>query len=92
MITEGEAAIPLETTRCAFRNPEKSKQRSAISNQKEVKLKIEFKIDSQEPRFARHPLGIVSLAPAESILNVIFEIYAVFTCFLTYYKPSTNKS
>ena len=30
MITEGEAAIPLETTRCAFRNQEKSKQRSAI--------------------------------------------------------------
>ena len=30
--------------------------------------------------------------PAESILNVISEIYAVFTCFLTYYKPSTNKS
>ena len=30
MITEGEAAIPLETTRCAFRNQEKLKQRSAI--------------------------------------------------------------
>ena len=30
MITEGEAAIPLEATRCAFRNQEKSKQRSAI--------------------------------------------------------------
>jgi len=31
MIMEGEAAIPLETTRCAFRNQEKSKQRSAIN-------------------------------------------------------------
>ena len=31
MITEGEAAIPLETTRCAFLNQEKSKQRSAIA-------------------------------------------------------------
>ena len=30
MITEGEAAIPLETNRRAFRNQEKSKQRSAI--------------------------------------------------------------
>ena len=30
MITEGETAIPLETTRRAFRNQEKSKQRSAI--------------------------------------------------------------
>ena len=30
MITEGEAAIPLETTRRAYRNQEKSKQRSAI--------------------------------------------------------------
>ena len=30
MITEGEAAIPLETTRRAFGNQEKSKQRSAI--------------------------------------------------------------
>ena len=30
MITEGDAAISLETTRCAFRNQEKSKQRSAI--------------------------------------------------------------
>ena len=34
MITEGEAAIPLETTRCAFRNQEKSKQRSAIVSAK----------------------------------------------------------
>ena len=30
MITEGGAAIPLETTRRAFRNQEKSKQKSAI--------------------------------------------------------------
>ena len=30
MIYEGEAAIPLETTRRAFLNQEKSKQRSAI--------------------------------------------------------------
>ena len=32
MITEGEATIPLERTRRAFRNQEKSKQRSAISS------------------------------------------------------------
>ena len=31
MITEGGAAIPLETTRRAFRNQEQSKQRSAIT-------------------------------------------------------------
>ena len=30
MITEGEAAIPLETTLHAFRNQEKTKQRSTI--------------------------------------------------------------
>ena len=30
MITEGEAAIPLETTLYAFRNQEKTKQRSTI--------------------------------------------------------------
>ena len=30
MIMEDEAAIPLETNRRAFRNQEKSKQRSAI--------------------------------------------------------------
>ena len=30
MITEGDAAILLETTRRAFRNQEQSKQRSAI--------------------------------------------------------------
>ena len=30
MITEGEAAIPLETTRRTFGNQEKSKQRSAV--------------------------------------------------------------
>ena len=30
MITEGEAAIPLETTLHAFRNQEKTKQRSSI--------------------------------------------------------------
>ena len=31
MIAEGDAAIPLETTRRAFGNQEKSKQRSAIN-------------------------------------------------------------
>ena len=30
MITEGKAAIPLETTLHAFRNQEKTKQRSTI--------------------------------------------------------------
>ena len=30
MITEGEAAIPMETTLHAFRNQEKTKQRSTI--------------------------------------------------------------
>ena len=30
MITEGEVAIPLETSRRAFRNQEKSKQKSVI--------------------------------------------------------------
>ena len=30
MITEGEAAIPLETTLNAYRNQEKTKQRSTI--------------------------------------------------------------
>ena len=34
MITEGDAAILLETTRRAFRNQEKSKQRSAIVSHK----------------------------------------------------------
>ena len=29
--------------------------------------------------------------PAESIFNLIFEIYAVFTCYLTYYKPNAKK-
>ena len=32
------------------------------------------------------------LYEAETIFNVIFEIYAVFTCYLTYYKPSAKKS
>ena len=32
------------------------------------------------------------LYEAESIFNEIFEIYAVFTCYLTYYKPSAKKS
>ena len=36
MITEGEAAIPLVTTRCAFRNQEKSKQRSAIDDKFQI--------------------------------------------------------
>ena len=31
MITEGEAAVPLETTLRAFRNQEKAKQRSIIT-------------------------------------------------------------
>ena len=31
------------------------------------------------------------LFEAESIFNVIFEIYAVFTCYLTYYMPSAKK-
>ena len=38
MITEGEAAILLETTRRAFRNQEKSKQRSAITLQTNSQL------------------------------------------------------
>ena len=38
MITEGDAAIPLETTRRAFRNQEKSKQRSAIVINKSKKI------------------------------------------------------
>ena len=33
MITEGDAAIPLETNRRAFSNQEKSKQRSALVSQ-----------------------------------------------------------
>ena len=36
MITEGEAAIPLETTLHAFRNQEKTKQRSTIGEIKYV--------------------------------------------------------
>ena len=32
MVTEGEAAIPLETTRRAFRNQSQSKQRSALGS------------------------------------------------------------
>ncbi len=35
MITEGEAAIPLETTLHAFRNQEKTKQRSTIVSRNE---------------------------------------------------------
>ena len=30
-------------------------------------------------------------APAESIFNMIFEFSAVFTCYLTYYKPIAKK-
>merc|ERR1712020_680833 len=39
------------------------------------------------------PRGVIGgvLYEAESIFNVIFEIYAVFTCYLTYYKPSAKK-
>ena len=45
----------------------------------------------------RTPVGLMGtlgglLYEAESIFNVIFEIYAVFTCYLTYYKPSAKKS
>ena len=36
MITEGEAAIPLETTRRAFRNQSQSKQRSALVDKREM--------------------------------------------------------
>ena len=39
------------------------------------------------------PRGVIGglLYEAESIFNVIFEIYAVFTCYLTYYKPIGKK-
>ena len=30
-------------------------------------------------------------ASAESIFNIIFEFSAVFTCYLTYYKPIAKK-
>ena len=36
MITEGEAAIPLEATLHAFRNQEKTKQRSTVDKDKFV--------------------------------------------------------
>ena len=43
MITEGEAPIPLETTWRAFRNQEKSKQRSVIESvTKKPELQIFF--------------------------------------------------
>ena len=42
MITEGEAAIPLETTRRAFGNQEKLKQRSTLGT-----LTYFFKIFSE---------------------------------------------
>ena len=39
------------------------------------------------------PRGVIGglLYETESIFNVIFEIYAIFTCYLTYYKPSAKK-
>ena len=47
MITEGEAAILLETTRPAFRNQSQSKQRStlaikAFENEPEVKFHVKY--------------------------------------------------
>ena len=44
------------------------------------------KVDLAQPR-ARPHAG----APAESIFNIIFEFSAVFTCYLTYYKPIAKK-
>ena len=38
MITEGEAAIPLETTRHAFRNQSQSKQRSTLAYESDKKI------------------------------------------------------
>ena len=46
MIKEGEAAIPLETTRRAFGNQDKSKQRSAI-----VETKNYIYSNSQEKKY-----------------------------------------
>ena len=45
MITEGEAAIPLETTLHAFRNQEKTKQRSTIAQLKisDILITVSFK-------------------------------------------------
>ena len=40
MITEGEAAIPLDTTRCPFGNQSQSKQRSALVRQFEDELQF----------------------------------------------------
>ena len=45
MITEGEAAIPLETTLHAFRNQEKTKQRSTIMAVKLVKFNAIYEVD-----------------------------------------------
>ena len=55
MITEGDAAIPLETTRLAFRNQEKSKQRSAITG---------FQLS-----FCFHIVGFSELFSMKSIKN-----------------------
>ena len=37
-------------------------------------------------------LASLGSARASSIFNMIFEFSAVFTCYLTYYKPITKKS
>ena len=42
MITEGEAAIPLERTRRAFRNQSQSKQRSAFFDENVNLLRNQF--------------------------------------------------
>ena len=50
MITEGEAVIPLETTRCGFSNQEKSKQRSVIIGfHEKTKVEIIFLFFRENP-------------------------------------------
>ena len=71
MITEGEAAIPLETTLHAFRNQEKTKQRSTIIQQNYAK-KIS-KIQNKK----KHPKNITNHAQwcvfLQSFNKVVFE-------------------
>ena len=61
MITEGEAAILLETTRRAFRNQSQSKQRSTLKISNLLKIAQKLKLSHLDPNeYIRRSVRLMS--------------------------------
>ena len=90
MITKGEAAIPLETTRRAFGNQEKSKQRSTIES---IFLHTSSAVNMINPQLTNALyLGICIIKFVSTIETVVIVRYFSTNCANSHVIVSTVKS